>query len=197
MTTGDKPPTAASTDPVPAGAAPAPVQPGAPPRPDADPTLARRLLATVATVCLLLAVLAFLVAGTCVASALVRNTWASDVPAVPVPEKPDESMKRTFELQAQQTRRQFLNDQRTAALTSGAALAGVGLALLSVSLMLGALRPERPAVERLVALVPGIIVLIGAVVVIVSTIPSTSPVPPQTGYSPFGIPPYGASAVAY
>lgn len=138
----------------------------------------------VQVVCLLGAVLMLLFSAASAAAALYRASWAPDPVTLDLPapsDRPDDNSyaRQSYHLNTFLIRRLSQSEQRVAALTSGASLAGAALALLAVSLVVGAVRPAPTvgaaptAVERLVALAPGLVALIGAVVVIVWSIPTT------------------------
>jgi hypothetical protein len=77
------------------------------------------------------------------------------------------------------SRRYVQLEQRAAVIESCGLIAGVGVAFLAVSLILGAARVEydenAPTLARLVPLVPGVVALIGAVVIIAVTAPQSRP----------------------
>jgi hypothetical protein len=136
------------------------------------------VLAVSQPACLILAVLTFLGTVVVLAGFVVRSAW-SDGDA---------------------SRRPARDEHRAVVLESCGLAAGVAVAFLAVSLILGAARADpgdqATAAARLVPMVPGLVALIGAVVIIAATAPQSRPAQPGSYQTPAGTGPQ-AFPIAY
>jgi hypothetical protein len=150
------------------------------------------VLAISQSVCLILAVLTFLGTVVALSGFVARAVWPREEPAAA--ERADDPNRAYRQAMADLSRRAVQLEQRAVMIESCGLMAGVAVALLAVSLILGAARAvpgdKATAVERLAPIVPGVVALIGAVVIIAVTAPQGRPAAPQGTFptQPYPVP---------